>query len=764
MKSIGFGLERVAWLALKAPRTAAAILLAILALGTFGLTRVTFDQDLRNALASNDEAFQRYTQATAEFVDPENEMLALVEGDNLTDPAVLQKLQDFQFELQLADGVDSVYSLFALRRPPDANGDAPLLVNDPSRGLPPDLINQIRAYPIFGSQLVSPDGKAMLFTITPSVERALPAVERKLMNEIEKTAAEVLGPDGPKVTVTGFSAIRVSVLDILQRDQIVLNAAGALVGFLMSFVVFRSLTAALIVAIPSVAGGLLVIGFMGLLGLPVNVMSPVVPALVMILGYTDGMQLCFAWRRYRNSGMSVREAEERAQRDVAGAVLLAAMTTAIGFMSLVISRVVMVRTFGLTGAIGTIGGAFVVVVTHGLLTNAIGHRWKTTGTSAQSILTWLEGPSRRIGTAVLRFARPISILSTILFVVLGFMHLSVPPQHSIRENLPADSPANAALTRIDAQFGGSLPIQVVVPLHGDAPYSPAGLARIGSVHKAMAEFPELKAPLSLWSVVEWLGGSADEATAKKIETFETTISEQTVRHFYNGKDAALVTAYIPSLPTHRINDLVDRVEAAVHAAAGNDVFVTGVTVINARAGGSTIDDLKISLLLSVVGNLGIIALAFLNISFGALSFLPNVLPLFATGSFLYITGRGMQFTSVIALTVAFGIAVNSAVHFLNRFRLPQNVALPFEERLVATCTQIGPVLFGTTLIIVAGLSTTLTSGLPSLLTFGWIAALTLTVALIGDLVILPSLIAGYARRWFETKSPPLVAATKEKAA
>ena len=73
-------------------------------------------------------------------------------------------------------------------------------------------------------------------------------------------------------------------------------------------------------------------------------------------------------------------------------------------------------------------------------------------------------------------------------------------------------------------------------------------------------------------------------------------------------------------------------------------------------------------------------------------------------------------------------------------------------------------LFGTTLIIVAGLSTTLTSGLPSLLTFGWIAALTLTVALIGDLVILPSLIAGYARRWFETKSPPLVAATKEKAA
>ena len=66
--------------------------------------------------------------------------------------------------------------------------------------------------------------------------------------------------------MTGFSAVRVGIVDILQRDQIVLNVAGALVGFVMSFLVFRSVWAALIVAVPSIGAGLLVVGFMGLLG------------------------------------------------------------------------------------------------------------------------------------------------------------------------------------------------------------------------------------------------------------------------------------------------------------------------------------------------------------------------------------------------------------------------------------------------------------------------------------------------------------------
>src|SRR5437868_1272676 len=144
MRSIGFGLERVAWPALRWPRATAIVFALMVATAVFGVTRLAFDEDLRNTFASDSPGFRAYVETTSEFVDPENETILLVEGDRLGDPATFQKLQDLQFELQVADGIDSVYSPFALRLPPDASGDAPPLIADPSTGLTPELAAAIR--------------------------------------------------------------------------------------------------------------------------------------------------------------------------------------------------------------------------------------------------------------------------------------------------------------------------------------------------------------------------------------------------------------------------------------------------------------------------------------------------------------------------------------------------------------------------------------------------------------------------------------------
>ena len=147
-------------------------------------------------------------------------------------------------------------------------------------------------------------------------------------------------------------------------------------------------------------------------------------------------------------------------------------------------------------------------------------------------------------------------------------------------------------------------------------------------------------------------------------------------------------------------------------------------------------------------------LAFRDWRVGVVALLPNALPIFSTGALLYISGRGMQFTSVLSLTVAFGIAVDDTIHYLSRFRM--SAAPSMRVRLIDTSRHIGPVLVGTTAIIIAGLSTTFVSEMPTMRLFGELAAVTLAAALIGDLVVLPALMAGVARRWFERKnSPPI---------
>ena len=133
MWSLGFGLERVAWIALSRPWLTAVAMLCLVAASAFGLTQVKFDEDLRAVFAGENDTYRDYVRITEEFVDPENETLLLVEGKDLGSPEIFARLQDLQFELQFIDGVDNVFSLFALRHPPDANGDASLVVGDVSQ-------------------------------------------------------------------------------------------------------------------------------------------------------------------------------------------------------------------------------------------------------------------------------------------------------------------------------------------------------------------------------------------------------------------------------------------------------------------------------------------------------------------------------------------------------------------------------------------------------------------------------------------------------
>lgn len=748
--SLGFGLENAGMVALRFPRATAAVLVIILAIAGYGLTHLTFDEKLRQVFRGDTDIYRIYVQATDEFADPENEMLLLVEGRDVGGPDTFSKLEDLQFELQLLDGVETSFSLFSLRRPIDESGRSAALIADAGEGLSKDLARRIRTHPLLGDKLLSADGEALVYYITPTEPKAPLAVFRSLRERIEQTAQRTLAGTGLQVTVSGFPAIRAGIIDHLVRDQKVLNAAGALVGFLLSLVIFRSLAAALMTAVPAVAAGLSVVGLMGAFGINVTVMSNVVPVLVMILGYTDAMHLNASWRQYHRDGMSPRDAEWHAMSAVGPACILTALTTAFAFASLTISDVSIVRHFGWIGAVGSIGGAVMVLAMHALLALALGKFWTTARRETGMPLDWLARPSAVCARFAAKRAWPLSGVGVVLLALFAIMHFSTPPEHSIREHLAAGDPANEALARLDAKFGGIFPVQVVVPLNGLAPTSPQALARIRAVHEAVGKVEKTSTPLSLWSLAEWSGGgeTSGAAVGKVLEQLSATAVSRFI-----GKESgnALVTVSIPEAPTRITRPLVDRIEQAARDAGTGDINATGMAAMTSRESERTIRNLGLSLGFAVLVGLALISAAFRSYRIGIIAFLPNALPILATGSLLYITDRGMQFTSVIALTVAFGIAVDDTIHFINAFRRAGDGKTPLGEQLVRTARIIGPVLASTTLIIVVGLLTTLTSGLPTIALFGQLAIVTLSAALISDLILLPALMAGPARRWFKTE-------------
>ena len=125
------------------------------------------------------------------------------------------------------------------------------------------------------------------------------------------------------------------------------------------------------------------------------------------------------------------------------------------------------------------------------------------------------------------------------------------------------------------------------------------------------------------------------------------------------------------------------------------------------------------------------------------AFVPNLLPILGTELYLWITGAGLQLTTVIALTIAFGIAVDDTIHFLANYRRARNSGYGHVDAVERTLEHVGPALIATTLILCAGTFIVIFSALPQVALFGTLTVLTLLLALAGDLVILPAiLIAG----------------------
>jgi uncharacterized protein len=162
-----------------------------------------------------------------------------------------------------------------------------------------------------------------------------------------------------------------------------------------------------------------------------------------------------------------------------------------------------------------------------------------------------------------------------------------------------------------------------------------------------------------------------------------------------------------------------------------------------------IGQLKTSLFAEVLFVSLLLGLAFRSAAVMGLSLLPGLFPVVASGALLALFGEGLEFASVVALVVIFGLGIDSLIHFLNRLRLEER---PGEDPALAirrARVLVGPAIILTTAVLVLGLGVTVFSDLPSLRLFGRVCAVTLMASLVGDLVFLPATIMLW-QRWRST--------------
>lgn len=752
-----FGVERLGLLALKKPALSALLIVLVSIVSGFGVSRISLDDSLTELFRSDSEEFRRYELVAERFPSSEYDVLLVVEGPDLLSRDKLDRLRSTILELGLGESVRGVVSLFSARRKPEETGyAAPVFPADLPEGEEYDrLTEELRANDIVRGKLLSDDGTLALVAVALDREIVQSLGLRESVAELRELVAEGLSGTGLTWKLTGAPVMQLEIRNAVQRDRILYNGLGFAIGALIAFAFFRSLSLTLIAAAGPAAAILWALGAVGLLDFRLNMFVNVITPLIMVNGFSDSMHLVYNIRRELMSGLDRQTAARNAILNVAPACFLTALAAAIAVASFIFAESALIRTFGAASTIAVLLAYLAVVFVVPTLAVFLIPRKLTKPE---------EGPLHRSGdglaalarfstwlfSAVGRHALAFVMFGAVLVALTGAAYVNLKPHYRLADQVPDREQALLAVSRLDEKLTGANPVHVMIewPAGGKL-YSAPVLGAIADVHETVERIAGIGNVWSITSLQRWLQEAGGGDLAQLQEYVGYLPSHLSERFISEDTRSALVTGRLPDADASEILPVVERLDRALDpvraAHPGFAVSVTGLPAIAARNSGQMIWELNVGLVGDMVVVIVLLGVAFRSAFASLVSLLPSMIPILATGTLLYMTGQGLHFASMIALTVAFGLSLDSTIHFLNRYyieaRRPTAGPADTEDILSRTAVMIGPVLILTTVVLSLGLGVTILSDLPSLRVFGQLSAVTLFAALVAQLIILPASIS-----------------------
>jgi hypothetical protein len=219
------------------------------------------------------------------------------------------------------------------------------------------------------------------------------------------------------------------------------------------------------------------------------------------------------------------------------------------------------------------------------------------------------------------------------------------------------------------------------------------------------------------------------------------LPEHLTRRFISAKkDSVVVSGRIPDIDSSQLLPVINKLDKALDsvrkAHPGYTISVTGLAAIAARNSSDMIGKLNRGLTIEIVFVSAFMGIMFRSIVVMFASILPGIFPVVLAGTVLWLMGEGLQFASVVALTVSFGLGLSATIHFLNRLRLEDRPGADPAIAVERATVLIGPALILTSVVLACGLAVMVFSDLPSLRLFGWLSAFAMLAALTADLLIL----------------------------
>ena len=746
--NIALGIERFGLVALRAPYVALTVFVALAIAAWFGVERIKVDDSLSQLFRSDSAEFRQFEDVTRRFPSAEYDVLIVIEGKTLMARDSIEKLRDLVTDLQLVKGTRGLISLFSARQPPDTPDGIPqpLFPEELPQGAAYDaLVQRVLSNEIIHDKLISPDGQLTLMVL--ALDPAIVGNSRlnATVAEIRKTMAEDLADTGLNAELSGIPVMQLEIRNAVERDKLVYNALGFVAGCLIAILFFRRVSFMIIAAAPPLTAILLAMGALGWLDFQLNMFLNVMTPLIMVISFSDSMQLTFAARDRLIAGEDKVMAFRNAVLVVGPACVLTHATAGLSFIALQFSNSDLIRTFGQAGFLATLIALAAVLTLVPLLGVLLIRNEQVFATRVKGADLAVDMLRRFCAFIAARMVTRPGLYSLAGLVVVGglaLVYANLQPRYRLADQVPDKQQAVAASKRIDAKLTGANPVDILIEFpKGQTLLSPETLSTIADVHATMEKQPGVGNVWSLETLRRWLAEKIGKSDAATLRQYIDILPKPLVRRFISEKeDAVVVTGRVPDIDASQLLPIIDRLNDALAAVRakhpGYEIAVTGLSAIAARNSAGMIHKLNMGLTFEFLFVAAFIGLMFRSWVAMLAAILPGLFPVVLSGTVLWAMGQGLQFASVVALTVSFGLGLSATIHFLNRMRIEGADGTDPAVVVERATVLVGPALILTSVVLACGLAMTAFSDLPSLRLFGWLSAFAMLAALTADLLIL----------------------------
>lgn len=622
------------------------------------------------------------------------------------------------------------------------------------------LVNVFKSTPLYDNYLYNDEINAYLAILTMNKDRMATKERESLVDQIRLHCKNYEADTGNKIRYSGMPYINVRNAQLIKSEIFLFTALALIICLVILLLFFKSFKAMFFPALVVLSGVAIALGTMVLFGFQITILSGFIPPLLIVIGIPNSIYILNKYHQEYRIHRNQIKALKRVIMKIGNAILLTNFTTALGFAAFVTTNSKALIEFGIIASLNIL---LLFILSISLI---------------PIIFSFLPPPGERhikhlkrktLGNIIGKLVsisqnhrKAVFISMAIILGLSGFGIGLIKTTGYLMDDIPDNDPINVDLRFFEKNFGGVMPIEIIVDSKKpNGIIQNSTLQKIDKLDSELRTYNELSSSLSIINAIK-MAKQAFYNGNPKYYSLPGNTERNFILPYVNNTDANLsmassfvdstmqkarISLRVKDIGTNQMDSLYQNINKDIHSifpSSDFDVIITGSMVTFFRGNQYLIRNLFISLGLAIFLIAAFMAFMFRSSRMVMLSLIPNIIPLLATAAIMGFTGIPIKASTILVFSVAFGISVDNTIHFLAKYRQELSATnWNIKQSVTNALRETGVSMMYTSTVLFFGFGIFSISNFGGTQAMGILVSITLLIALISNLIVLPSLILGF---------------------